>query len=169
MASCSLATLQAQACANGFLALDDKQADALILQLWANLSGNNLALDQLQAQACANHFKSLDSLGLDTVQLQMLCNMTEGLRTVSDCVNVIPAGSDYGQFGLFNLALTAGQTYQLTWGINEDSAVINGVQINNPGVGEINTFISDGEIFTLLAAVPIPNQVITATLCEVQS
>jgi hypothetical protein len=41
MAVCSLATLQAQACANGFLDLDKKTANAAILQLLCNIIGGD--------------------------------------------------------------------------------------------------------------------------------
>ena len=170
MASCSLASLQAQACANGFFGLSAK--DAIELQFWHYLSKNTLTLAQLKAQACANGFSSVDQKDFRAIELQLLCNIYGGSSPVPGPVNLIPAGAHYNDwaYDVSNL-LQPGGTYKLTWGTNElDFSYGNSVTIGNPGAGQTSTFTYPqiggpadlDEIGAVSAGLPV-----TATICSV--
>lgn len=80
MATCSLGTLQAQACANGFTCLDPDTSRAVELQLWKNLAGDDSTLGELISQACSNQFLCVSQSPqlFKSVYLQLLCNNSGG-------------------------------------------------------------------------------------------
>lgn len=174
MASCSLATLQEQACANGFLKVTEKQFNAILLVQLANLGANTLTLDELQAQACANKFKAVNEKQFRAAWLQMLCNLTE--NTIEPCVNLIPDGTVYNEIGRCNISafLSPSTTYTITFGVSEFqllNSISNGSNQETffppPTVQQFTTdnagFVND-VLLTLLPGLNVP---VTATICEV--
>jgi hypothetical protein len=75
MATCNVGQLSLDACADGFMWLDDATAEAVEIQLLKNISGDASTTQQLLAQACANGFTSLDMKTAEMVYLQLLCNL----------------------------------------------------------------------------------------------
>ena len=159
MAVCNLATLQAQACANGFFGLSAKDARAIELQFWHYLSKNTLTVAQLKAQACANGFSSVDQKDFRAIELQLLCNIYGGESSGSGgCTNLIPDGAAYDVFGRYYLRgvdpitlvnstiIQYGGTYLLTWGNNDhlyyDES--NPPNVFSPGVGRTTQFTYNG-------------------------
>lgn len=176
MASCNLATLQADACANGFLDLSEKQAGAASLQYFANIIGNTLTLEQLLAQACSNEFHLASEKQAIAAELQLVCNMTDGLiADAVDCVNLIPDGAMYGDqdieaayylSGFGSNILTVGNTYILTWGSNE-SMLQNGAGVTfSPGTG-LTTIFTAEQPCDLISVGLVNNIPVTAVICEV--
>jgi len=184
MASCSLATLQADACANGFLTLvesDPKAADAILLQLVSSLASNNYSVPELIKQACANGFFAADDKQGIAAELQLFCNLSEGLVEPVECINLIPEGSVYDNSGRFYVRgggggatlLQVGGTYLVTFGANESSMNdgsygVTYLKVSSPsfqftyaGIG------SAGDIGCYFHSIAGQNLPVTATICEV--
>lgn len=186
MATCSLADLQAKACDNGFTCLDDVTVRAIELQLWYKVAGSTLTASQLLKLACDNGFacaNTSDDKILAATELQFLCNIKNNNITppVPECTNLIPDGSVYQANGRFYLRkdinginpdiLQLGQTYVLTFGVNENSA--NNLSDGNiilpvntpytftyPGAGgDLGFYLHTG----IVTGLPV-----TATLCVAQ-
>jgi len=189
MAVCNLATLQAQACANGFFGLSAKDARAIELQFWHYLSKNTLTLAQLKAQACANGFSSVDQKDFRAIELQLLCNIYGGESSGSGgCTNLIPDGATYDVAGRYYLRggdgnnptasiIQFGGTYLLTWGNNEylahDMSEGGGV-VFSPASGQPGTLPTlqftyngpGGDLGFCLTS-QTPGARVTATICSV--
>lgn len=169
MSSCSLASLQADACANGFLDLSEGDANAAILQLLYNVAGETATLSQLQTQSCSNYFLQADKGMQEVLLLQLLCNVNGGVAP-SECVNLIPDDAQYdddkANYDLSGL-LTVGEFYSITWGENEDSLTINAATTANPGAGTVTIFSYDEQLDAAYLSgngVSIP---VTATICQI--
>lgn len=162
MATCDIDALTADAVANRFAGLSWRDLRVVELALWYSLSNSTQTIKQLQASACANGLGCVRGRALLAAKAQMLCNLSDGLRDISNCVNVIPAGSFYDVSGVFDLTgmLQVGTTYLYTGGANE-TALFNG---NNVQVPNGTTFVAvDGAALTgSNGSIPV-----TATICEV--
>jgi hypothetical protein len=176
MASCSLATLQAQACANGFLDLDKKSARAIELQLVKTISGDTSTLAHLLAKACANGFLNVNENDFRAIQETFLFNLAACESPPEPvCVNLIPDGSVYSgsSFILINTIgpsiLQENTTYQITFGANETLLASQGgipPTLYAPGTYTFTTgTVDSGGRLSLLTNVT--GSLVTATICEV--
>lgn len=81
MAECSLETLLADACANGFLcaAQNPNLAKALELQLLKQIAADESTFAELLAEACTNNFTcaAQNPVTANALELQLLCNISE--------------------------------------------------------------------------------------------
>jgi hypothetical protein len=187
MASCSLASLQAQACANGFFGLDPKSARAIELQLVKNLSGDTSTLAQLKTQACANGFLSVNENEFRIAQETLLFALA-GCESPSEpetgCVNLILDGAVYDNTGRYYLRgsdgrnppatiLELGATYILTFGLN-DSLVNNqssgGLWLSQQGTYTFTYPGVGGDLgFYIRSVNAAPGIPVTATVCAVDT
>jgi hypothetical protein len=183
MATCDIDQLLAEAVANGFDRLTDKQSRAAELQLWYDASGSTETVDQLWASACENGFACLGEHLAMAAALTLLFDVPNSGGNGYQCVNLIPDGAVYGlsgnyvfiiSDGVFNVPLTEGNSYVLTWGANETSIHLPAAcgyapygTIANPGSGSF-TFVAGTQtpFFSIQLFGPV-GQPITATICEV--
>lgn len=170
MAVCDIDALTADAVANRFAGLSERDAKIVELQLWYLLSGSDQTIKQLQTDACASGFACVWGRSLLAAKAQLLCNLSEGL--VDNCVNIVPAGAAYSGSGgnfVYNLTslLNSNTTYQITFGANESFLDNSGEPaIFAPGIAVFTTPAVGMDV--ILHGVN-PNDLVTATICEVIS
>lgn len=181
MATCDIDALRADAVANGFAGLGERDAKVVELALWYALSGSSLTIKQLQSQACDSGFACVWGRSLQAAKAQMLCDLSDGLiESIVDCINLIPSGTSYdGDLGasynnvaglLYVVPIVVAGDYQITWGANELGIGINPTNnaILSTGAGSVTTFtvLQSTTSVWLIGRDDADGEPVTAIICK---
>ena len=160
MAVCDTPSLISQSCNSGFPEQGQRSMMAIKLQLVSNLAGNTASIEDLKNQACASGFINQSKANATAIELQLWCNF---LGSPSGCVNVIPDGALYEGTNFYDVpGLVYGNSYSITWGVDEFGIQINGVMMLSAGAGNTSTFTASAS--NVLVGIEIGIS-ITAIIC----